>query len=86
MTPGGARDRKDRGDDSKLLNNCRNCGHPEIEHDSVTGRCGHVNRSSTSITLCMCSSYMPGEKNEKSKKLMSYTRWSRNFRKLSALR
>ena len=28
LTPGGARDRKDRGDDSKLLNNCRNCGHP----------------------------------------------------------
>jgi hypothetical protein len=53
MTPSGARDRKDRGDDSKLLHNCQNCGHPEIEHDSGTGRCGHVNHSATSITVCM---------------------------------
>jgi hypothetical protein len=57
MSPGGARDRKDREGDSKLLHNCEQCGHPEIEHDSVSGRCGHVNRSSTSITVCMCSAY-----------------------------
>jgi hypothetical protein len=60
MSPGGARDRKDREGDSKLLHDCEQCGHPEIEHDGGTGRCGHVNRNSTSITVCMCSAYVPG--------------------------
>jgi hypothetical protein len=64
MTPGGARDRKDRGDDSKLLHVCELCGHPKIEHDSVTGRCGHVNRSATAITLCMCSLHAQDAENE----------------------
>jgi hypothetical protein len=58
MSPGGARDRKDREGDSQLLHNCERCGHPEIEHDGGTGRCGHVNRSSTSITVCMCLAYV----------------------------
>ena len=60
MSPGGARDRKDREGDSKLLRECEQCGHSETEHDSVTGRCGHVNRSSTRITVCMCSAYVAG--------------------------
>ena len=60
MSPGGARDRKDREGDSQLVHDCERCGHPETEHDSVTGRCGHVNRSSTSITVCMCAAYVAG--------------------------
>jgi hypothetical protein len=60
MTPGGARDRKDRKGDSKLLHDCEQCGHSKIEHDSGTGRCGHVNLSVTSITVCMGAAYVAG--------------------------
>jgi hypothetical protein len=37
--------------------NCRNCSHPQTEHDAGSGRCGHSTSTAVERTECTCPAY-----------------------------
>lgn len=37
--------------------NCRNCSHPQTEHDKGVGPCGHSTVTSVERTECSCPAY-----------------------------